>query len=225
MNKATDKKKVVEQTKKGIPLNLDELLTNPHDSEYFTTLKKELWYEQLSDLQKKAIDNIEDYWQNKVKNFKNWKRSKHFGYKKESISARISGYLYHSIKFKNRNKLIQNFIRFLLRNEDFQEEFREKLREQSKKDLNSLMFELGEPRYQNDITAFMKKLKELYPYVVSGEIKTLEKELFVFYCYFFTPFSISYILRCGLLFEYEIETQEPIQKFEVYEILKKLIKN
>ena len=216
MSKSTDKSKIVKQTKKGIPLDLEELLIIPHDSEYFTTFKNSLWYDQLSDLQKKAIENIEDYWQNRVKNFKNWKDSKHFGYRKESVSARISGYLYNSLKSKNKNKLIQNFVRFLLRNKDFQEEFKKKLGEQYEKDLNSLMFELEEQKYQEDTTAFMKKLKELYPYVVSGEIFTLEKELFVFYCYFFTTFSISYILRCGLLFQYEIETQEPIQKFEVY---------
>ena len=85
------------------------------------------------------------------------------------------------------------------------------------------MRDVGEIENSGDITAFLKKLQELYPYVVSGEIYTIEKELFSFYCYYFTPFSISYNLRCGLLFNYEIRDQSSIKKFEVYEILERLL--
>ena len=217
-------KKVVEETKKGIPLDLEYFTTTPRDKEYFTTFRKSELYAQLSELQKQAIGKIEEYWQNKISNFKNWKRSRHFGYRKETISARVDEKVFSLIRKENRNQIIQNFIRYLLRDNNFRFEFEEKRHEQSKKDLNTIMSDVGLVRDTEDLTAFMKTLQRFYPYVVSGELYTVEKELFSFYCYYLTPYSISYNLRCGLLFNYQIENQESIfDKGEVRKILEKML--
>ncbi|MFX0132095.1 MAG: hypothetical protein ACFFDN_00485 [Candidatus Hodarchaeota archaeon] len=211
--------KNVEKTKKGIQLDFEPLLLLPKSSDDFTLLKQMRGDDRLSVLQKQAIKNIEKYWLNRIRNYNNWKSSKHWGYKEETVSSRIEFPLYQSLKKYSINKIVQDFVRLFLRNKEFREEFRKKLSEQYEKDLKTEMGRIGMIKEELDHTAFMQELIRKYPYVVSGSIKTIEKELFVFYCYHFTGFSISYILRCALLHFRDIEYQKPLSLWKKYEAL------
>jgi len=84
-----DDRKVVNLTKKGSPINFRDYLFLPKNHPVFTT---------LTEKQKQAIKNIEEYWINRVRNYRNWKFQKHWSYKKETISSRLDKYTFKSLK-------------------------------------------------------------------------------------------------------------------------------
>jgi len=98
--------KVVNSIKKGKPINFGDYLFLPKNSLAFTT---------LTEAQKQAIKNIEEYWINRVRNYQNWRFQKHWSYKKESISSRLDRYTFETLKGNNNSKSIQNFVRTFLR--------------------------------------------------------------------------------------------------------------
>ena len=203
--------KVVKLTKKGKSINFRDYLFLPKNSLAFTT---------LTDAQKQAIKKIEEYWINRVRNYRKWKFQKHWSYKKESISSRLDKYTFDSLKGNNNSKSIQNFVRKFLRNDQFRNKFIKILWEQFEKDPVDSRLELLE---HLDFTDCKQMLIEIFPHVVSGEVYTIEKELFTFYFTFLSEFSISYTIRVGLIHFRELENQNPIGKEEIIPILEKIL--
>jgi hypothetical protein len=204
-------RKVVNSTKKGSPINFRDYLFRPKNSLAFTT---------LTDAQKQAIKNIEEYWINRVRNFRNWKFQKHWSYKKESISSRLDGYTFKSLKGNNNSKSIQNFVRLFLRDKEFRKKFEVILWDQYEKDPVDPRMELLQ---YSDPTDNKQLLIEIFPYVVSGRVYVIEKELISFYFTFINEFSISYAIRVGLIHFRDLKNQDPIEKEEVIAILNDLI--
>ncbi len=204
-------RKVVNSTKKGRPINFRDYLFLPKNSPAFTT---------LTTAQKQAIKNIEEYWINRMRNYQNWKFQKHWSYKKESISSRLDGFTFESLKGNNNSKSIQNFVRTFLRDKEFRSKFEVILWEQFEKDPSDPRMELL--KYL-DITDNKQSLIEIFPHVVSGIVYVIEKELISFYFTFMNEFSISYAIRVGLIHFRDLENQDPIKKEEVLAILNELI--
>ncbi len=205
--------KVVNSTKKGKSIHFGDYLFIPKYSLAFTT---------LTEKQKEAIKNIEEYWINRVRNYRNWKFQKHWSNRKESISSRLDTYTFKSLKGNNNSKSIQNFVRTFLRNKDFREKFKVILWDQFEKDPSDPRMELLQ---YLDITDNKQLLTEIFPHVVSGIISVIEKELFSFYFTFISEFSVSYAIRVGLIHFKDLENQKPIDKEEVIPILNELIDN
>ena len=203
--------KVVNSTKKGRSINFGDYLFLPKSSLAFTT---------LTDAQKQAIKKIEEYWINRVRNFRNWKFQKHWSYKKESISSRLDGYTFKSLRGNNNSKSIQNFVRMFLRNKKFRKKFESILWDQFEKDPSDPRMELLQ---YLDTTDYKQALIEIFPYVVSGRVYVIEKELISFYFTFISEFSISYAIRVGLIHFRDLKNQDPIEKEEVIAILNELI--
>lgn len=203
--------KVVNPTKRGKSINLGNYLFLPKSSLAFTT---------LTDEQKQAIKNIEEYWTNRVKNYQNWRFQKHWSNKKESISSRLDRYTFESLKGNNNSKSIQNFVRTFLRDKGFQKKFKVILWDQFEQDPSDTRMELLQ---YLDITDNKQLLTEIFPHVVSGRVYVIEKELFSFYYTFISEFSMSYAIRVGLIHFRDLESQNPIEKEEVIPILKDLI--
>lgn len=219
---AEKQKKVVESTEKGIFINFSEYIETSSILEDFTTLME---LPGLSKDQKKALISIKKYWVERIKNSENWNKSRHWGYQKETLSARIDDDLYEQLfsARENINDYIKNFVRAFLRDPELRIEFNEKKQQQLSKDLDSIQnFMVGQAR-DIDHTEFNKQLNEIYPRTVSGEVRNIEKELFVYYCYFHTSTSISYNLRIGLIHFSDLAKEAPIEKHEVKEILSSFI--
>jgi len=213
MSKKSDfDRKVVNLTKKGFSINFRDYLFLPKSSLAFTT---------LTIAQKQAIKNIEEYWINRIRNYQNWKFQKHWSYKKESISSRLDGYTFKSLKGNNNSKSIQNFVRKFLRDKEFRKRFEVILWEQFKKDPSDPRLEFLQ---YSDITDYKQSLIEIFPHVVSGIVYVVEKELISFYFTFINEFSVSYAIRVGLIHFRDLENQDPIEKEEVLAILNELIK-
>lgn len=184
---------------------------------YFINLPKtDLRFTILTEQQRDAIIKIKKYWKTRVKNSKNWKAQKHWGYKQETISARINENLFNRLKNVNINKIIQNFIRKFLRDPDFRELFLEKLHEQFIRDVS-------DPVDSVDLTSWFESLLHMFPKVVSGKVYTIEKELFTFYFTFLNSFSVSYAVRCALIHYQNLENQIEIKKDEVISLQENLI--
>lgn len=207
---ATNRKGVI-STKKGKSINFRDYLFRPKNTPAFTT---------LTDAQKQAIKNIEEYWINRVRNFRNWKFQKHWSYKKESISSRLDGYTFKSLKGNNNQKSIQNFARLFLRDKEFRKKFEVMLWDQYEKDPVDPRMELLQ---YSDPTDNKQLLIEIFPHVVSGRVYVIEKELISFYFTFINEFSISYAIRVGLIHFRDLKNQDPIEKEEVIAILNELI--
>ncbi|MFW9971725.1 MAG: hypothetical protein ACFFDF_16150 [Candidatus Odinarchaeota archaeon] len=203
---------IVNLTKKGKTINFGDYLFLPKSSPLFTT---------LTERQKEAIKNIEEYWISRVRNYQKWKFQKHWSYREESISSRLDKFTFESLRGNNNSKSIQNFVRVFLRNEDFRKNFIQILWEQFEKDPLDPRIELLQ---YLDTTDNKQLLIEIFPHVVSGRIFVIEKELFTFYFTFLNEFSISYAIRTGLIHFRNLEDQVPIEKEEVIPILNKLIK-
>ncbi len=203
-------RKVVNLTKKGHPINFRDYLFLPKNSLAFTT---------LTVAQKQAIKNIEEYWINRIRNYRNWKFQKHWSYRKESISSRLDRSTFESLKGNNNSRSIQNFVRTFLRDKKFRKKFEVILWEQFEKDPSDLM----EPLQYLDITDNKQLLIEIFPHVVSGIVYVVEKELISFYFTFINEFSLSYTIRVGLIHFRDLENQDPIEKEEVLAILNELI--
>ncbi len=169
---------------------------------------------------KKAIKNIEEYWTNRVRNYRNWKSQKHWSYNKESISSRLDRYTFESLKGNNNSKSIQNFVRMFLRDKKFRKKFEVILWDQFKKDPPDPRMELLQ---YLDITDNKQSLIEIFPHVVAGRVYVIEKELISFYFTFISEFSVSYAIRVGLIHFRNLEDQDPIEKEEVIPILNELI--
>lgn len=205
--------KVVNPTKKGKSINFGDYLFIPKSSLAFTT---------LTEKQKQTIKNIEEYWNNRVRNYQNWRFQKHWNYKKESISSRLDRYTFKSLKGNNNSKSIQNFVRTFLRDKSFQKKFKVILRDQFEKDPSDPRMELLQ---YLDISDNKQLLTETFPHVVSGRIYVVEKELFSFYYTFISEFSVSYAIRGGLIHFRDLASQNPIEKEEVIPILKEMIRD
>ncbi|MFX1236331.1 MAG: hypothetical protein ACFFAS_20315 [Promethearchaeota archaeon] len=190
-------------------INFEDYLFRPKKDTDFTTLTK---------AQQTAIKNIEEYWIRRTKNYYNWKSQKHWNYKRETISARIEKHLYNELKTNNNNKSIQNFIRHFLRDIDFRNLYLNKLHEQFEKDLRLWFLDYL------DYTDKKAKIIEIFPKVISGEINTIEKELFTFYSTFLTDFSMSYMIRVALIHFRHESPSEPINKEEVIYIMRTLVR-
>lgn len=204
--------KVVNLTKKGFSINFRDYLFLPKNSLAFTT---------LTIAQKQAIKNIEEYWINRIRNYRNWKFRKHWSYKKESISSRLDRYTFESLKGNNNSKSIQNFVRKFLRDKKFRKKFEVILWHQfSKKDPSDPRMELLQ---YLDYTDSKQLLIDIFPHVVSGIVYVVEKELISFYFTFINEFSLSYAIRVGLIHFRDLENQDPIEKEEVLAILNELI--
>jgi hypothetical protein len=204
-------RKVVISTEKGSSIIFRDYLFLPKNSLALTT---------LTEKQKIAIKNIEEYWTNRVRNFRNWKFQKHWSYKKESISSRLDRYTFKTLKGNNNSKSIQNFVRLFLRDKKFRKRFEIILWNQYEKDLVDPSMELLQ---YLDPTDNKQLLIEIFPYVVSGKINVIEKELISFYFTFINEFSISYAIRVGLIHFRDLKNQDPIEKEEVIAILNELI--
>ncbi len=211
--KMTDNPTVVNLTKKSGTIRFEDYLFIPKDSLAFTT---------LTDAQKKAIKNIEEYWNNRVRNYRNWKFQKHWSYRKESISSRLDKYTFESLKGNNNSKSIQNFVRKFLRNKEFRKKFIRILWDRFENDLRDPRMELLQ---YLDITDNKQLLIAMFPHVVSGIVSVIEKELFTFYFTFVSEFSVSYAIRVGLFHFRDLEIQKPIEKEEVIPILKEILKS
>lgn len=205
--------KVVNPTKKGKSINFGDYLFLSKSSPAFTNLTEE---------QKQAIKNIEEYWINRVRNYQNWRFQKHWSNKKESISSRLDRYTFESLKGNNNSKSIQNFVRTFLRDKGFQKKFKVLLWDQFEKDPSDTRMELLQ---YLDITDNKQLLTEIFPHVVSGRVYVIEKELFSFYYTFISEFSMSYAIRVGLIHFRDLESQNPIEKEEVIPILKEMIRD
>lgn len=205
-------RKVVNSTKKGKSINFRDYLFLPKNHPTLTTLTAK---------QKQAIKNIEEYWINRVRNYRNWKFQKHWSYKKESISSRLDEYTFESLKGNNNSKSIRNFVRLFLRDKKFRKKFLDILWDQFKKDPSDPRMELLQ---YLDYTDNKQLLIEIFPRVVSGKIYVIEKELLSFYFTFISEFSVSYAIRVGLIHFRTLEDQNPIEKEEVIPILNELIK-
>ncbi len=206
-----DDRKVVNLTKKGSPINFRDYLFLPKNHPVFTT---------LTEKQKQAIKNIEEYWINRVRNYRNWKFQKHWSYKKETISSRLDKYTFKSLKGNNNSKSIGNFVRIFLRDKKFRKKFQGILWDQYEKDPSDPRMELLQ---YLDPTDNKQLLIEIFPHVVSGSIYVIEKELLSFYFTFISEFSVSYAIRVGLIHFRNLEDQDPIEKEEVIPILNELI--
>ena len=206
-----DNRKVVNPTKKGGSINFRDYLFLPKNHPAFTT---------LTDAQKQAIKNIEEYWINRVRNYRNWKFQKHWSYKKESVSSRLDRYTFESLKGNNNSKSIQNFVRIFLRDKKFRKKFLDILWDQFEKDPSDPRMELLQ---YLDPTDNKQLLIEIFPHVVSGSVYVIEKELLSFYFTFISEFSVSYAIRVGLIHFRNLEDQYPIEKEEVIPILNELI--
>jgi len=211
LNKMPDNLRIVNPTKKGKSINFGDYLFLPKNSLAFTT---------LTEAQKQAIKNIEEYWINRVRNYQNWRFQKHWSYKKESISSRLDRYTFESLKGNNNSKSIQNFVRTFLRDKSFQKKFKVLLWEQFEKDPSDPRMELLQ---YLDISDNKQLLIEIFPHVVSGRVYVIEKELFSFYYTFISEFSVSYAIRVGLIHFRDLESQNPIEKEEVIPILKEIL--
>ncbi len=204
---------VVKLSKKGGSIDFEDYLFKPKNTEAFTT---------LTDRQKQAIKKIEEYWINRVRNYRNWKFQKHWSYKKESISSRLDGYTFGSLKGNNNSKSIQNFVRKFLRNKEFRKKFIRILWDRFEKDLFDPRMELLQ---YLDITDNKQLLFEMFPHVVSGIVSVIEKELFTFYFTFLSEFSVSYAIRVGLIHFKDLKDLNPIEKEEVIPILEEILKS
>ena len=209
----TDNHTVVNSTKKVKSIWFEDYLFIPKNFLSFTT---------LTERQKKAIKNIEEYWINRVRNYRTWKFQKHWSYRKESISSRLDNHTFKSLKGNNNSKSIRNFVRTFLRNKEFRGKFNDSLYEQFENDPSDPRMELLQ---YLDITDNKQLLIEIFPHVVSGIISVIEKELFSFYFTFISEFSVSYAIRVGLIHFRDLENQDPIEKEEVIPILNELIDN
>jgi len=200
--------KEVKKIKNAISIKFEEFIFNYQKQKDFTSI--------LTQKQKEAIKKIEEYWNTRITNRSNWKRQKHFSFKKETISTRIGKRLFDSIRGDNNNRKIQNWVRTFLR----EKLFRNKLVELFYKEIVP-----GE-LFAFDITDWMDILIDLYPNVVSSEIYNIEKELLTYYFTFHSTFSISYALRIILVHynEFNLEDQKPIGKDEVPYILSEILK-
>jgi len=198
----------IKQIKNAISIKFEEFIFNKQKQKDFSSI--------LTRKQKEAIKNIEEYWTNRITNYRNWKTQKHFSYKKETISTRINKGLFDSIKHENNNRKIQNCMRTFLRDKSFRNR------------LANLFYEEIVPGrlLALDITDWMDTLIKLYPCVVSSEIYNIEKELLTYYFTFHSTFSISYALRIMLVHynEFNLEDQKPIGKDEVPYILSDILK-
>jgi len=203
-------RKVVNLTKKGFSINFRDYLFLPKNSLAFTT---------LTVAQKQAIKNIEGYWINRIRNYRNWKFQKHWSYRKESVSSRLDRSTFESLKGNNNSKSIQNFVRTFLRDKKFRKRFEVILWHQFEKDPSNLT----ESLQYLDITDNKQLLIEIFPHVVSGIVYVVEKELISFYFTFINEFSLSYAIRVGLIHFRDLENQDPIEKEEVLAILNELI--
>ena len=206
-----DDRKGVNLTKKGSPINFRDYLFLPKNHPVFTT---------LTEKQKQAIKNIEEYWINRMRNYRNWKFQKHWSYKKETISSRLDKYTFKSLKGNNNSKSIQNFVRIFLRDKKFRKKFQDILYDQFEKDPSDPRMELLQ---YLDPTDNKQLLIEIFPHVVPGSIYVIEKELLSFYFTFISEFSVSYAIRVGLIHFRNLEDQDPIEKEEVIPILNELI--
>lgn len=204
--------KAVNPPKKSKSINFLDYLFLPKSSEDFTALTM---------AQQTAIRNIEKYWINRVKNFKNWKYQNHWSYKKESVSTRIEDHLHEELKSNNNNRSIQNFVRHFLRDSDFRKMYFDKLYEHYSKEQHEI---LSIYEYL-DYTDKKALLIGLFPKVISGEIYTIEKELFTFYSTFLTEMSTSYMIKVALIYFRDEDDQEPIDKEEVIPLLINILKN
>lgn len=214
--------KVVDSSKKGIQLCFEEYIRTPKILEDFTTLKK---LSGISKDQLMALEKIHEYWLRRIRNEDNWQTSKHWSERKESISSRIDHVLFQKLKTNpnNLNTIIKNFIRTFLRDPVFRKKVMKTHREQSKQDLDSIrQFKVGQGK-EIDTTQFYKELQAQFGKVVSGVIRTQEKELFIYYCHYHTWSSISYLVRTGLLHHADLPDQARIQRWEVHEIMRSFI--
>ena len=198
----------INQIKKAISIKFEEFIFKKQKQKAFTSI--------LTQKQKVAIKNIEEYWTDRITNYQNWKTQKHFSYKEETISTRIGESLFNSIKNDNNNRKIQNCMRTFLRDKSFRNK------------LANLFYEEIVPGrlLAFDITDWMDILIKLYPCVVSAKIFNTEKELLTYYFTFHSTFSISYALRIMLVHynEFNLEDQKPIVKEEVPYILSEILK-
>ena len=199
--------KVVNHTKKVWSINFRNFIFLKTSDIRFTTLTSE---------QKKAIKNIKKYWIDRVKNYKKWKFQKHWSKAKVTISSRVEKILYNSLKSLNIQKIIQNFVRKFLINSKFREIFLETLNQQYERDIPI-------PVEGIDVIDWFGTLKNLYPYVVSGKVLTIEKELFTFYFTFCSEFSVSYATRVALIHFRNELPQEPIKRNEILPIMQDLL--
>lgn len=215
-----DIKTVLENRAVSVKVVNNSIKPRPINLSYFINLKSDdLRFTILSDAQKEAIKNIKKYWQNRVKNYNNWKNQKHFSYKKETISSRIDEKLFNELRDNNTQKLIQNFVRTFLRDIAFRIDFLEKIEEQYKKDVHSPVFGVFDPTEQYNL------LIAIFPKVVSGKLYSIEKELLTLFFTFFTEYTISYAIRVALIHFQDLPNQTPIKKCEIIPILYNLITN
>lgn len=203
--------KVVNSTKKNYSINLFNFI-------YLS--KKDPRFTILTEPQKQAIKKIRDYWSNRARNTRNWKSQKHWSYRKETISSRIDIQLFDKLKNYNVQKIIQNFVRRFLRDRTFRNYFIDHtLPEQFEKEKIVTIWD------GIDTTDCYSNLINVYPKVVSGNVYTIEKELFSFYFTFINiKSSISYAVRVALIHHRNDSDREPIKKEEIIPILLDLIK-
>lgn len=70
----------IKQIKKAISIKFEEFVFDKQKQKDFPSI--------LTRKQKEAIKNIEEYWTNRITNYRNWKRQKHFSYKFEENEQR-----------------------------------------------------------------------------------------------------------------------------------------
>lgn len=211
--------RVVIPKKKHEPINFNEFIFNKEKKKEITTLSK---------AQQEAIKKIENYYINRFQMMKNWKNQKHFSYKSESISCRVSKQEFNNLRIiKDISKYIKIFTRNFIWDPEFRKNFiGNLLHEQINKDgwLNGSPF-----KRTSDLTDYNQLLIEMYPKVIGAKIYNIEKELFAFYFTFIeNKFSISYVLRCALLnyetLSQQIQEIEPFGKDEVLDIMLSFLK-
>lgn len=176
----------------------------------------------LTERQRQAIKNIKDYLIRRARNTKNWKTSRHWCSKEESIAARIDQWLYEDLqRYKKERKtstqkIIQNAVRLILRNTEFRRNYVHTLREQFKSEWNTSI-------EAKDLTEYFQTLIAVNPNPVGGNVNLFEKELFTFYFSFIGGFTMSYAVRGIIIHHKDLPLQKEIGANEVFPILFELI--
>jgi hypothetical protein len=166
----------------------------------------------LTEAQRAAIKQIEEYWINRNRNMRNWKTQRHFVSKPESISTRVDASLYRRFSKQDRSTIIRNFTRKFLRDAGFRREFMGRLTDKE-------MLPEGIRGNCSDLTEFLDFLINAFPYTISGWIPNVEKELLTFYFTFCTDWSLNWALRCALVINASVSEQSPITREEVPNLL------
>jgi len=169
----------------------------------------------LTPMQREAIKKIEDYWIQRWKNARNWKFQKHFSLRWETVSTRVDETLYKRCSKENVSRKIQTFVRVFLRDAGFREEFLNRLVEDIPEEVSSGV---------RDITDFLDRLNEMFPRVLSGKLRNLEKELVTLYFTLYSQFSLSWAIRRFLIEDPPVAWQPRIYYQEVPGILRALLR-